>query len=323
MKVQFFNKILRVCKFPTRLRALHPSDDRWKGVLHGVRDGGDPPWVGDVPEYRRAIEQVRVGRHQAGQDVSQVPEDRGHGDESHAGDRSALEHNHHYGRGGVFEIRGLELLRQFLLLFRHAHDHRLRRLRRSSGEARPDRSSLIPFVASSTSRGGLNVNELSLAERPRALQQARIRGPELGLHPVRSGSGRRQYQSARTALHDDVSTAAGSETFPRNRTDNLTFVCRETVDSSRNRNTGEARREDTEMQSASHHVLTLDGEVMAVNGKLLAGHVPIVHDTDDCVSVCSCTCLGPANSELLDPSGYQGYRPPSTSASLRVKRASV
>ncbi|KAG7202746.1 hypothetical protein KM043_009917 [Ampulex compressa] len=87
-------------------------------------------------------------------------------------------------------------------------------------------------------------------------------------------------------------------------------------------NTGEARRED-ELQSASHHVLTLDGEVVAVNGKLLGGHVPNVHDTDDCVSVCSCTCLGPANSQLLDSTGYQGYRPPSTSASLRVKRASV
>lgn len=86
---------------------------------------------------------------------------------------------------------------------------------------------------------------------------------------------------------------------------------------------GEARRDDSEMVSASHHVLTLDGEVMAVNGKLLANQVPIVHDTDDCVSVCSCTCLGPATSELLDPSGYQGYRPPPISASLRVKRASV
>lgn len=89
------------------------------------------------------------------------------------------------------------------------------------------------------------------------------------------------------------------------------------------RDSGEARRDDTEMQSVSHHVLTLDGEVVAVNGKLLASHVPIMHDTDDCVSVCSCTCLGPANSELLDPSGYQGYRPPPTSASLRMKRASV
>ncbi|XP_070156905.1 two pore potassium channel protein sup-9 isoform X2 [Polyergus mexicanus] len=86
---------------------------------------------------------------------------------------------------------------------------------------------------------------------------------------------------------------------------------------------GEARRDDSELVSASHHVLTLDGEVVAVNGKLLANQVPIVHDTDDCVSVCSCTCLGPATSELLDPSGYQGYRPPPISASLRVKRASV
>ncbi|EFN71681.1 Potassium channel subfamily K member 9 [Camponotus floridanus] len=86
---------------------------------------------------------------------------------------------------------------------------------------------------------------------------------------------------------------------------------------------GEARRDDSELVSASHHVLTLDGEVVAVNGKLLANQVPIVHDTDDCVSVCSCTCLGPATSELLDPSGYQGYRPPPISASFRVKRASV
>lgn len=83
-------------------------------------------------------------------------------------------------------------------------------------------------------------------------------------------------------------------------------------------------RRDEELQSASHHVLTLDGEVMAVNGKLLAGHMPISNDTDDCVSVCSCTCLGATNSELLDSSGYQGYRPPSiTKTSLRVKRASV
>ncbi|XP_031833725.1 TWIK-related acid-sensitive K[+] channel 7 [Nomia melanderi] len=90
-------------------------------------------------------------------------------------------------------------------------------------------------------------------------------------------------------------------------------------------NTGDARREDNELQAATHHDLILEGDVVPVNGKLLAGHVPIVHDAEDCVSVCSCTCLGPANSsELLDQGyqGYQGYRPP-TVASLRVKRASV
>lgn len=86
------------------------------------------------------------------------------------------------------------------------------------------------------------------------------------------------------------------------------------------------RREDNELQSASHHVLTLDGEVVAVNGKLLAGHVStMIHDADDWADerVCSCTCLGTNNSEMLDSSGYQGYRPPSITASLRVKRASV
>lgn len=90
-----------------------------------------------------------------------------------------------------------------------------------------------------------------------------------------------------------------------------------------NRNAEEVRREDNELQSASHHVLTLDGEVVAVNGKILAGHVPMIHDTDDCVSVCSCTCLGATNSEFFDSSGYQGYRPSSIPSSLRVKRASV
>ncbi|CAG5107465.1 Similar to sup-9: Two pore potassium channel protein sup-9 (Caenorhabditis elegans) [Cotesia congregata] len=87
-------------------------------------------------------------------------------------------------------------------------------------------------------------------------------------------------------------------------------------------NAEDVRRDDSELQAASHHVLTLDGEVVAVNGKILAGHIPI-HDTDDCVSVCSCTCLGTTNTELFDSSGYQGYRPPSSTASLRIKRASV
>ncbi|KAK0078292.1 hypothetical protein PV325_002720 [Microctonus aethiopoides] len=88
-------------------------------------------------------------------------------------------------------------------------------------------------------------------------------------------------------------------------------------------NAEEVRRDDNELQSASHHVLTLDGEVVAVNGKLLAGHVPMIHDTDDCVSVCSCTCLGTANTDLFNSSDYHGYKPPSSVASLRVKRASV
>ncbi|XP_063984910.1 two pore potassium channel protein sup-9 [Diachasmimorpha longicaudata] len=89
-------------------------------------------------------------------------------------------------------------------------------------------------------------------------------------------------------------------------------------------NAEETRRDESELQASSHHVLTLDGEVLAVNGKLLSSHVPMIHETDDCVSVCSCTCLGTATTDLIDSSGYQGYRrPPSSSASLRVKRASV
>ncbi|XP_066588948.1 two pore potassium channel protein sup-9 [Prorops nasuta] len=88
-------------------------------------------------------------------------------------------------------------------------------------------------------------------------------------------------------------------------------------------NTADSRRDDSELQSASHHVLTLDGEVVAVNGRLLAGHDPVLYETDDCVSVCSCTCLGPPTTDLLNSSEYQGYRRPTISSTYRMKRASV
>ncbi|KOC65633.1 Potassium channel subfamily K member 9 [Habropoda laboriosa] len=78
---------------------------------------------------------------------------------------------------------------------------------------------------------------------------------------------------------------------------------------------------DDELDEPSQFVM-IDGDVVLMNGKPLAAQEPAVHDTDDCVSVCSCTCLGPTSSELLEQ-GYQGYRPPPTSASRRVKRVSV
>ncbi|XP_017769182.1 PREDICTED: two pore potassium channel protein sup-9 [Nicrophorus vespilloides] len=92
-------------------------------------------------------------------------------------------------------------------------------------------------------------------------------------------------------------------------------------------NAEDIRREDNELQSSSHHVLTLDGEVMAVNGKLLAGHAygdeEIYRDIDG-NSVCSCNCLGlnhGDNQELL----LDDYHPSQTvlNSNLRVKRASV
>lgn len=88
------------------------------------------------------------------------------------------------------------------------------------------------------------------------------------------------------------------------------------------RNAEDVRREDNELQSASHHVLTLDGEVLSVNGKLLAGHVLLdTNDQADQVSVCSCTCLGPArcHNQLLQLEPV--YQP--SGNSLKVKRASV
>lgn len=87
-------------------------------------------------------------------------------------------------------------------------------------------------------------------------------------------------------------------------------------------NAEDVRREDNELQSASHHVLTLDGEVMSVNGKLLAGHVLLdCNDQADQVSVCSCTCLGPVrcHNQLLQLEPV--YQP--SGSSLKVKRASV
>ncbi|KAF4522967.1 hypothetical protein B566_EDAN009557 [Ephemera danica] len=101
----------------------------------------------------------------------------------------------------------------------------------------------------------------------------------------------------------------------------------------------DVRREDNELQSASHHVVTLDGEVMSVNGKLLSGHTfaPSTIADEDQVSVCSCTCLGrrSANSclpsvcrPLLDSIAAAGTRsppvpPPIPPRHTRIKRASV
>lgn len=78
------------------------------------------------------------------------------------------------------------------------------------------------------------------------------------------------------------------------------------------------------MQPSSHNVLTLDGELMAVNGKLL-GHTFGPTDDMDQMSVCSCNCLGlnhAENEELLLESSYH---PSHTvlASNLKVKRASV
>lgn len=53
----------------------------------------------------------------------------------------------------------------------------------------------------------------------------------------------------------------------------------------------ESRKDDQDLQSSSHHVFALDGEMMNVNGKLLAGH-NFIDDDFDQTSVCSCNCLG-------------------------------
>lgn len=92
------------------------------------------------------------------------------------------------------------------------------------------------------------------------------------------------------------------------------------------RNAEDIRRDDQDLQSSSHHVLTLDGEVMAVNGKLLAGRSYIGDNIDiDQMSVCSCNCLGlnhGDNQELLLDTSYHPSKTVLTS-NLKIKRASV
>lgn len=93
------------------------------------------------------------------------------------------------------------------------------------------------------------------------------------------------------------------------------------------RNAEDVRREDNELQSSSHHVLTLDGEVMAVNGKLLSGHALITDDAElDKTSVCSCNCLGLVSNydqHLLLESSYHPSATILAGQSLKYKRASV
>lgn len=92
-------------------------------------------------------------------------------------------------------------------------------------------------------------------------------------------------------------------------------------------NAEDVRREDNELQSSSHHVLTLDGEVMAVNGKLLSGHALITDDAElDQTSVCSCNCLGLVSNydqHLLLESSYHPSATILAGQSLKYKRASV
>lgn len=61
------------------------------------------------------------------------------------------------------------------------------------------------------------------------------------------------------------------------------------------RDTGDIKRDDTEMLAASDQVLTVDCEFLALNGKILAERTNSTpEDEKDQASVCSCSCLGPS-----------------------------
>merc|ERR1712083_198721 len=55
----------------------------------------------------------------------------------------------------------------------------------------------------------------------------------------------------------------------------------------------EDEEDQGELQDVTQNVVTLDGEVMAVNGRVLSGHGQLDQGKEsDAVSVCSCTCYG-------------------------------
>lgn len=61
------------------------------------------------------------------------------------------------------------------------------------------------------------------------------------------------------------------------------------------RNAEDIKRDDTEPLTESEQVLTLDGEVLSLNGNVV-GERPssAPEDEADQLSVCSCSCLGPS-----------------------------
>ncbi|KAL1512700.1 hypothetical protein ABEB36_002247 [Hypothenemus hampei] len=87
----------------------------------------------------------------------------------------------------------------------------------------------------------------------------------------------------------------------------------------------ESRKDDQDLQSCSHHVFALDGEMISVNGKLLSGHHNYIEEDFDQTSVCSCNCLGLSHADnerlLMDTC----YHPSNIvlNATLTTKRASV
>ncbi|XP_042203735.1 two pore potassium channel protein sup-9-like [Homarus americanus] len=92
-------------------------------------------------------------------------------------------------------------------------------------------------------------------------------------------------------------------------------------------NTDEVKAGDYEMQDASQSVVTLDGELMAINGKLLAG----THESElgegrvgsytSIATVCSCTCYPrPHHSPTDSRHRYSIVRSPSRISNLLVEQ---
>ncbi|XP_045612111.1 two pore potassium channel protein sup-9 [Procambarus clarkii] len=94
-------------------------------------------------------------------------------------------------------------------------------------------------------------------------------------------------------------------------------------------NTEDVKAGDYEMQDASQSVVTLDGELMAINGKLLAG----THDSEgregrvgsftSVATVCSCTCYPkPHHSPIHTSHRYSVVRSPSRISNLLLEQGS-
>ncbi|XP_053655426.1 two pore potassium channel protein sup-9 isoform X2 [Cherax quadricarinatus] len=91
-------------------------------------------------------------------------------------------------------------------------------------------------------------------------------------------------------------------------------------------NTEDVKAGDYEMQDASQSVVTLDGELMAINGKLLAG----THDSEvgegrvgsftSVATVCSCTCYPRPHHSPTDTHRYSVVRSPSRISNLLLEQ---
>ena len=173
--------VLTICSLLSpRVRTQHAQDSGREDLLHVLRAGRHPAHPRHVPVHRRAPQHLRHLRPQAPQEVLQAQEHRGLADQPHLRRHEHVQHRAG-GRGGrLLYIRGLAVPRLVVLLFHHPHHYWLRGLR-------------------------------GAAEAGRAADQARVRGLQPHLHPVRADRGVGRHEPSRSPLlnHEHGGRAQG------------------------------------------------------------------------------------------------------------------